>query len=61
MNLSCAQALFIRDGEGVMIMKKTLALFDENIKIDLSEIKDAYEVLWNDFDNLVSKLDKKGS
>ena len=42
-------------------MKKTLALFDENIKIDLSEIKDAYEVLWNDFDNLVSKLDKKGS
>ena len=42
-------------------MKKTLALFDENIKIDLSGIKDAYKVLWNDFDNLVSKLDKKGS
>lgn len=39
-------------------MKKTLDLFDNAIKLDLSNIKDSYKILWDSLNSLSSMLDE---
>lgn len=39
-------------------MKKTLDLFDNAIKLDLSNTKDSYKILWDSLNSLSSMLDE---